>query len=58
MKSAIILCSGGLDSVVTAFFIKKKLGFKSIKILFFNYGQRNLGAEKLCSKNCAKKLGK
>jgi queuosine biosynthesis protein QueC len=55
MKNAIILCSGGLDSVVTAFYAKKILK-RRITILFFNYGQRNLKQEKTSAKYFAKKL--
>lgn len=56
MKKAIVLCSGGLDSVVTANYVKSK-GFNGIIILFFNYGQRSLARERTCSRACAKKLG-
>lgn len=53
MKSAIVLCSGGIDSVTTAHYVKKTLGFKDNIILFFNYGQKSLNAEKKASKICA-----
>ncbi|MEK6878928.1 MAG: 7-cyano-7-deazaguanine synthase, partial [Nanoarchaeota archaeon] len=56
MKNALILCSGGLDSVTTAHLAKKSLGYKKIKILFFNYRQRNLREEKKFSRNCALEL--
>ncbi|MFH1290733.1 MAG: 7-cyano-7-deazaguanine synthase QueC, partial [Nanoarchaeota archaeon] len=56
MKSAIVLCSGGLDSVTTAFYIKKRLKYKKIFILFFNYGQRTLAIERKFSKLCAKEV--
>ncbi|MEK6891379.1 MAG: 7-cyano-7-deazaguanine synthase [Nanoarchaeota archaeon] len=55
-KNAIILCSGGLDSVVTANYIKGKLKYCKIIILFFNYGQKSLVNERFYSKKCAKKL--
>ena len=55
-KKAIILCSGGLDSLVTAYYVKHKLGYKEIIILFFNYNQRTLEQEKKASKKCAKNL--
>ena len=42
MKKAIILCSGGIDSVTTAYYIKKSLNYKNLIILFFDYGQRIL----------------
>ncbi len=57
MRKAIILCSGGLDSVVTAHYVKKKLKYKKMTILFFDYGQRSLSAEKKYSKICARNLG-
>ena len=56
MKQAIILCSGGLDSVVTAYYAKKKLDYEKIIILFFDYGQRNVEAERKRSKRCAEDL--
>lgn len=52
---AIILCSGGLDSVVTAHYVKKILNHK-LKVLFFDYGQRNLIYEKKAAKRCAEDL--
>ena len=55
-KGVIVLCSGGLDSVVTAHYVKKKLGYDKMKFLFFDYGQRNLEAEKSCSLKCAEDL--
>lgn len=57
MKNVIILCSGGLDSVVTAHYVKKKLKYRKIIILFFDYGQRNLLSEKKCARKCARDLG-
>jgi 7-cyano-7-deazaguanine synthase len=57
MKNAIILCSGGLDSVVTTFFIKNKLEYDKIISLFFNYGQKSLEKEREFSKKCAEKVG-
>jgi 7-cyano-7-deazaguanine synthase len=56
MKNAIILCSGGLDSVVTAHYVKKKLNYKDIKVVFFNYNQKSLVRERACSKECAKDI--
>ncbi len=57
MKNSIILCSGGLDSVVTSYYVKIKLKYDKIKILFFDYGQRNLKAERKCSRKCALDIG-
>lgn len=56
MKRAIVLCSGGLDSVTTSYYVKKKLGYKKIIILFFDYGQKSLKEEEKFSKNCAKEI--
>jgi len=56
MTNAIILCSGGLDSVVTAYYAKEKLRYDDLIILFFDYGQRALKRERKASENCAKKL--
>ena len=56
MKNAIILCSGGIDSVTTAYYVRKKLGYKKITILFFNYNQRTMKQERNASKKCAKNI--
>jgi 7-cyano-7-deazaguanine synthase len=56
MKNAIILCSGGIDSATTAFYVKKKLNYDKIMILFFNYNQKSLNAERKCSKLISNKL--
>lgn len=56
MKNAIILCSGGIDSVTTAHYVKKKLNYEKIIILFFDYGQRNLLAERKYSRSCAREI--
>lgn len=55
-KNAIILCSGGLDSVVTSYYAKKGLHYKNLIILFFDYGQRSLKQERKFSKECVKYL--
>ena len=55
-KNAIILCSGGIDSVTTAYYIKKKLKYDNLIILFFDYAQRTLKQERKASKNCSEKL--
>lgn len=56
MKNALILCSGGLDSVTTAYYVKNKLGYKQMTVLFFDYMQRNINMERKCSKICAKDI--
>ncbi len=54
MKNAIVLCSGGLDSVVAAYSVKKK--YRKLIFLFFDYGQRALKEEEYCVKKIAKLL--
>jgi len=56
MKNAIILCSGGLDSAVTSYYVKKKLKYEKLIILFFNYNQRTLNSERKFSKKTANRL--
>ncbi len=55
-KNAIVLCSGGLDSVTTAYYIKKKLRYGKIIILFFDYGQRTIRQERKSARKIARKL--
>jgi len=57
MNKAIVLCSGGIDSVTTAYYAKERLGYKKIIVLFFNYNQKSLERERECSKKCAKEIG-
>lgn len=56
MKNAIILCSGGIDSTTTAHYVRKKLDYGKLIILFFDYGQKSILMEKKFSKNCAREL--
>lgn len=56
-KQAIILCSGGLDSVTTAYFVAKKLNYKKIKLMFFNYNQNALVQERDQVRYHSRKLG-
>lgn len=56
MKKAIILCSGGLDSVVSAYYAKKKLNYKKLIFLFFDYAQNSLVGERKASKEFADRL--
>jgi len=56
MKNGIILCSGGIDSVTTAYYVKKKLGYPNIIVLFFDYNQKSIKKERKFSKQCAKKI--
>jgi 7-cyano-7-deazaguanine synthase len=56
IKNAIILCSGGLDSVVCAYYVKRKLGYGAVTILFFDYGQRALKGERKAVRYFAREL--
>lgn len=56
-KTAIILCSGGLDSVITAHYVKERLNYKKIFLIFFDYGQKSITNEEFFSKKCAKDIG-
>ena len=53
---AIVLCSGGMDSVVTMYYAKKKLQYEKILALFFNYGQKPWHQERTSSLQCARAL--
>jgi len=55
-KNAIVLCSGGLDSVVTAYYVKYSIKYERLTLLFFNYGQRTLKQERKYAKKCAEDL--
>ncbi|MEK6760746.1 MAG: 7-cyano-7-deazaguanine synthase [Nanoarchaeota archaeon] len=57
MNGAIILCSGGIDSVTTSYYVKKVLKYNKIKTIFFNYGQKSLFSERKFSKECSKNIG-
>ncbi|MDP2925970.1 MAG: 7-cyano-7-deazaguanine synthase [Nanoarchaeota archaeon] len=56
IKNAIILCSGGIDSVTTAYYVKHRLNYNNILILFFNYNQRNVLSERKASRKCSEYL--
>ncbi|MDD5331718.1 MAG: 7-cyano-7-deazaguanine synthase [Candidatus Nanoarchaeia archaeon] len=55
MNNAIILCSGGLDSVAVAYKVKS-MNPKKMILLFFNYGQKPLEEERFCVKKIAYEL--
>ena len=54
-KTRFVLASGGLDSYVTAHYVKNKTNNK-LKLLFFDYGQKALKEELFCVKNLAKEI--
>ncbi len=55
-NTAIILCSGGIDSTVTANYVKEKIKPEKKIILFFDYEQKSLLLERKFSKKCAKDI--
>lgn len=57
MKRAILLISGGLDSVVLAHWLKKVKRIKELKFIFIDYRQNSLKEELFCVKKTAKELG-
>ncbi len=54
-RKAFVLCSGGLDSVTVAYYVKSK-GMNPI-LLFIDYGQRTLKEEEFCVRKAAEALG-
>lgn len=55
-RGAVCCISGGVDSVTTAYYVKKKLGPSKLMFIFCNYGQRTYGYEEFCIKNISKHL--
>ncbi len=56
MKNALIVISGGLDSTVTAYYVKNRLNYDILKFLFFDYNQRALKEEETAVKKIADEL--
>tara|TARA_Y100000034_G_scaffold133385_1_gene198716 strand:+ start:3173 stop:3868 length:696 start_codon:yes stop_codon:yes gene_type:complete len=56
MNNAIILCSGGLDSVVLAYYLKKIENIQKLKLIFLDYNQKSLNEELFCVKKTAEDL--
>lgn len=54
MRNALILCSGGLDSVIVANLIED---YDNKLVIFFDYCQNSLEKEKEFSRKCAEKTG-
>ncbi len=57
MEQALVLCSGGIDSVVTAYLVRKKMNYDKVLLLFFDYGQNGWAHEKNCASYHARQLG-
>lgn len=56
MSKAIVLISGGLDSVTLSYYLRKVKKIKDIKLVFLDYGQKSLKEELFCVEKTAKKL--
>ena len=56
MDNAIVLCSGGLDSVVLAYYLKKIEKIENLKLVFLDYNQKSLNEELSCVRKVAKEL--
>ncbi len=55
-RSAINMISGGVDSVTTAYYVKKELKPKSQLLIFCDYKQRTYDYEEFCIKQVAKDM--
>ncbi len=56
MANAIVLCSGGLDSVVLTHYLKKIKKIENLMIVFLDYGQGALEEELFCVRKLSKEL--
>ena len=56
-EKAVVLCSGGMDSVTLLNLVVKDLGQKHVTILFVDYNQKTLKKEREYSKTSAERLG-
>ncbi len=57
MRNAICMISGGVDSVTTAYYVKKVLQPPKMELIFCNYGQRTAEYEEFCIRKVAEMLG-
>jgi 7-cyano-7-deazaguanine synthase len=55
-RPAVVLTSGGVDSVTTAYYVKHKLKAPKMMLIFANYGQRTYEYEGFCIKAIGKAL--
>ena len=56
MKRGLMLLSGGLDSVATAYYVKKKLKYDVLDVLYVDYGHRAHEQELFCVNKIASLL--
>jgi len=56
MNHAIVLCSGGLDSVVLAYYLKKIEKIEKLILVFLDYNQKSLKEELSCVEKASEEL--
>ena len=56
-KKAVILCSGGMDSVTVLNLVAKEIKPENLTVLFVNYNQKTVKREKEFSKIAADRIG-
>jgi 7-cyano-7-deazaguanine synthase len=56
-KNAVVLCSGGMDSVTLLNMVSKEIKPKNITVLFINYNQKTVKREREFSKISAERIG-
>lgn len=54
---AVVLCSGGMDSVTTLNLVAQETKPENITVLFVSYGQKTVNRERECSKIAASRIG-
>ena len=57
IRKAVVLCSGGMDSVTVLNLVAKDIKPENITVLFVNYGQKTVNRERDCSKIAASRIG-
>ena len=56
-SKAVVLCSGGMDSVTVLNLVAKEVKPENITVLFVSYGQKTENRERDCSKIAASRIG-
>ncbi len=56
-RPAVLLTSGGVDSVTTAYYVKRRLGAPKMVLVFADYRQRTYQYEKACVEAVGEALG-
>lgn len=57
IKKAVVLCSGGFDSVVLTHYVKNELGYEHGYCMFFNYHQKSYEVEKKWAEEHCNRVG-